>query len=387
MAYNIDFLEPIWWGEPPKKGSFASQSHYKGGSAPKPDPQIGAAALQSAQVGRDAFEFYKQEYINGKPAQDELNRVAIEVQQQLLDSSKKNDAYAEDYYNYMQETFRPLEKSIVKDAQEYDTAGRREAEASKGLSDVRQAFGSQREMSLREKERAGVNPNSGNALALGKQLDTAEAIAGADAMNKGRTNAEMRGKALKMDAASLGRNLPSNQATSQQIANSTATAGLNAGLSGAANQRAGLSVMGAGYDANMKGLNQSANILQNQYNSQLQAHQMNQASSDSQWANIGALVGVGAAMMMKDGGSVDEARAKTLAGLDSVQPVRTIDNETEEVFEGEGTVRGKGTETSDSIDAKLSDGEYVLNAGATKMIGLDALDALNERGLEFREEE
>ena len=49
-----------------------------------------------------------------------------------------------------------------------------------------------------------------------------------------------------------------------------------------------------------------------------------------------------------------------------------------------GKVKGPGTETSDDIPAWLSDGEYVLNADAVKMVGKDRLDAINERGLAVR---
>lgn len=51
-----------------------------------------------------------------------------------------------------------------------------------------------------------------------------------------------------------------------------------------------------------------------------------------------------------------------------------------------GPVRGPGTETSDSIPAMLSDGEYVLNAGAVKMIGKRKLDDVNKKGLKFRDD-
>ncbi len=50
-----------------------------------------------------------------------------------------------------------------------------------------------------------------------------------------------------------------------------------------------------------------------------------------------------------------------------------------------GKVRGPGTETSDDIPAWLSDGEFVLNAEAVKMIGKDKLDAINNKGLAMRE--
>ena len=38
---------------------------------------------------------------------------------------------------------------------------------------------------------------------------------------------------------------------------------------------------------------------------------------------------------------------------------------------------GPGTETSDSIPAMLSNGEYVINARAARRIGYDNLDDLN----------
>ena len=42
-----------------------------------------------------------------------------------------------------------------------------------------------------------------------------------------------------------------------------------------------------------------------------------------------------------------------------------------------GYISGPGTSTSDSIPARLSNGEYVLNASAVKAIGIGTLDALN----------
>lgn len=45
-----------------------------------------------------------------------------------------------------------------------------------------------------------------------------------------------------------------------------------------------------------------------------------------------------------------------------------------------GMVRGPGTSTSDSIPARLSDGEYVLRAAAVDRIGEDVLDAMNATG-------
>lgn len=49
-----------------------------------------------------------------------------------------------------------------------------------------------------------------------------------------------------------------------------------------------------------------------------------------------------------------------------------------------GRVRGPGTSTSDSIPARLSNGEYVLNAESVKLVGKDRLDKINKAGLDRR---
>lgn len=364
-------MEPIFFTPPRDK--LNRQLYKSGGDAPSPDPQIGQAALKNAQVGQDAFDFFKQEYINAKPAQDKLNALAAEVQQQLAESGKLNNEYSKEYYNYMTDVFRPLEKSIVDNANNYDTAGRREQEAALGLADVTQTFDAQRAKTNRSNERMGINPNSGNAQAVNAQIDVAEAVAGANAMNKGRKNAETMGNAMKMDAASLGRNLPSNQATSQQIANSSATGAVNTGLSTMANDRAQTGLMQSGFTNAMQGYNNQATILTNQYQAESQAYNQQQANNAQGWAGLGTLAGL-AIQRFSDGGEVSE-EAYALEGQGAPMDA---------VFEGTGKVSGPGTTTSDSIPARLSNGEFVLNAEATKMIGLDTLNAINKKGLETR---
>ena len=52
-----------------------------------------------------------------------------------------------------------------------------------------------------------------------------------------------------------------------------------------------------------------------------------------------------------------------------------------------GKINGPGTGTSDSIPAKLSDGEYVVNAEAVKLIGQKKLDKWNKQGLMIRKQQ
>jgi len=100
----------------------------------------------------------------------------------------------------------------------------------------------------------GVNPNSGRMMAMGNQMALGEAVAKAGAANKARDAVETQGFARKMDAASLGRGLASNQATSAGVA-------LNAGNS---------AVNSAGQT--MQQANQSANMMGQGFNTAIQGN-------------------------------------------------------------------------------------------------------------------
>lgn len=86
---------------------------------------------------------------------------------------------------------------------------------------------------------------------------------------------------------------------------------------------------------------------------------------------IGAAYGVGKLLdLWADGGPVPHDGDPRFANRKDMRPG--------------GPVHGPGTETSDSIPAHLSKGEYVLNAEAVKLIGKKKLDSWNKKGLKLR---
>ena len=60
----------------------------------------------------------------------------------------------------------------------------------------------------------------------------------------------------------------------------------------------------------------------------------------------------------------------------SVMFDKLMDTATE--FSGSGPVDGPGSEVSDSIPARLSDGEFVFTAKATEQLGADRLQSMME---------
>ena len=179
---------------------------------------MNAAALANSQVAKDALDWYKQAYTDQAPLRQQAADKALAVSDAQLASMKQNDAISNDYWNYQKDTFRPLEGKIIADAQSFDSPERQNQNAAKATADVQQAFDSSQGQMQRSLERRGVNPSSGAALALNNQMLMQKAAASAGASNKARTDTELQGYARKMDAANLGRNLASNQATSAGVA-------------------------------------------------------------------------------------------------------------------------------------------------------------------------
>ncbi len=227
----------------------------------------------------DMLAYYRERDAQNAGLQAQANAIAGRVANAQIGLMDQQRRIADDYWKYNLETFRPLEKGMVADAQAYDTTERRESAAGLASADVAAQIDASRRAQARNSQRMGINPNSGNALAMNNQLSLADASARSSASNTARNNVETQGWARRMDAASLGRNLPSAQATAAGTAISAGNAATNAAYApvNAANQATALT--GAG--------------LSTAYGMQSRANQMG-LSSGSGGTNWGSqLTGLG----------------------------------------------------------------------------------------------
>lgn len=259
--------------------------------APDMTAQNNAAASQ-AQMSREQLDWTKQIYAETAPQRADAIRRSNEVSDEALVSMRQNTALAADYDNYNKATFRPMEQSIAADAMAYDTPERREAAAAAGQADVEQAVASQRGASDRALARSGVQPGSPRSMAMQGTMDLGAAKLKAGAKNAARTQVETIGAARKMDAASLGRGLAANQATSAGLA-------LTAGNSASANGQAsgnimaqGTSLMAQGYSGAQTGMAAAAGTYGSIANQRAKA-----GDNSALW---GALGQVGGAMIVSD---------------------------------------------------------------------------------------
>jgi hypothetical protein len=254
-------------------------------SAPAPDPGIGLAAQQNAAIAKETLDYYKAKDAEMKPYTDKAIQMALDQAQVQTETAKKQNDMADETYQYTKDTFRPLEQKIATDALGYDTAERRDSEAAQAQADIGSAGDAMRTTLAREVASRGGDVNSGNFTAALSNAGVRETAAKAGAGNQARKNVEAVGAAKLADAASLGRNIASTNATQTQL-------GINAGNSAVGNAQVpgqiGLSqsaAMNGAAGTAIQGNSSSGNLLLGQYQAQ------NSASGDSGLGALGSVAG------------------------------------------------------------------------------------------------
>jgi hypothetical protein len=227
------------------------------------------------------MDFAQKQYEEQKPYLQNVADTLVAAQKQQTEQGKE-------YYDYNVNTFRPLEKGLVADAERFNTESYREQLAQKAAADVQQAFQGAQGVSMREATRRGINPNSGafGAASNANALKLAAATAGAQ--TGARSQAEQTGWARRLDAAGLGRNLAGASTAAYSGATSAGTAGANTSMA-AGNQYSSAFGQGAGYAMSgaQMGIQGAGNILSAQgsaYNTGINAR----------GEMMGALLGAGA---------------------------------------------------------------------------------------------
>ena len=159
------------------------------------------AAQIMGQLGREQLGFARAQYADLAP----IVRGLADQQSQAQEEQMRQ---ARDYYSELEQVYRPLERGLVREAQEFNTEAAREQLARQAAADASRAFGTTRAASERASASMGINPNSGRFAGMGIQTDLGLTANRAAAMTGARERAENLGYARRLDVAGLGRNLP-----------------------------------------------------------------------------------------------------------------------------------------------------------------------------------
>lgn len=272
--------------------------------------QIGS---QMEALGRDQLRFGQRRYEETMPFYQQMVQANLEGQRMSMRLAR--DAEMD------RQKFRALEDQMVSEAMNQDRTSMRNQYAGRAASDVEQATAAARSVAARNLSRMGINPNAARFADLNNQITLGTAATRAGAMNNARMAADQVIDAKRMNAISLGRNLPATQLSA--IGTGSSVGNSNAGLFNAQN-----APMFAGYQGAMGGLQGAlgaqsgiANVMNMGYQNELAASQAGGAAMQG----LGSLVGAGLSFMSSRDMKEDKAPVKSGSALDAVRdmPVET----------------------------------------------------------------
>lgn len=221
---------------------------------------INRAAEQNAALGREALDWYKQAYTDQAPARDRAAALAERVSLSQVEGMDTATRLAKEADTYSRTTFRPLEREVVQEARDFDTEAKREELAGLAAGDVQDAAATARGATVRDLTRMGVNPNDGAFGGGLRATENATTLALANAKTKARRDAMAIGDAKKMDAISLGRGLPSQQATQTQLALSSGNAAVGNAQVPVTQAQNATAQAGQGFNTAIQANNSSGNL-------------------------------------------------------------------------------------------------------------------------------
>ena len=257
------FKQQVMNGVPAARADRDSVYWKKDSDVPDYSEQIDKQMELNREFQADALAAYQQAQtdtlMETKRQYDEMAPLIKDVTKAQTGIMEDARAQGNDYYNYMKDTYRPIEQGLIKDANDYNSKGMRDQLAGKAAADVEGQAAIQKQASAREMARMGVNPNSGRfrGMDAARGLQTAGMRAGA--MTGARERAEQIGYARKLDVVGMGRGLPGA---------STAAYGA---ATGAGNSAVGNQTTGANFA--MNGLNTANNYAVGGANVNLNAGQ------------------------------------------------------------------------------------------------------------------
>jgi hypothetical protein len=180
---------------------------------------------------------------------------AAEKQAGAMDRATQATAWqgqiAQDQYQTYKDTYLPLEKQMVADAQDFDSPEAMERAAGNAQSTVANELGKAR---ARLSRTPGFDPSSAAAQAAASDMELKGAAMGAGAQNQARDRVRDMGWARKMDALGLGKGLVTNASNGMAAAAASASSLARTASIDAENQARNMGALAGGIFKGIGGL-------------------------------------------------------------------------------------------------------------------------------------
>jgi hypothetical protein len=319
-----------------------------GSSAPAPDPQIGQAALMNAKLGEEWLGFAKNAYAESQERQKPIDELATKVTTQQLDAATQQQQWAQEAHDRYKNKFQPLEDEFVEKATNWDTPERQAAAAASAKADVLSNAAGTKAANERSMTAMGANPASGKWAGVSRATDLGTAVSAAGAETNARNTVKAQGMALLGDAVNLGKGLPAQAQASVGLGLNAGTGAMNVTNSANGQFLAAVPMMSQGYQGAMSGYANQANILQNQYNTQVDAWYKSESLSNqrnaSMMSGIGSVLGIFAGLSSKD---AKKDKKKSKGNLKAVKKMPVENWRYKEGFADNGAAEHTGPSAED----------------------------------------
>jgi hypothetical protein len=244
------------------------------------------AAASTAALSAESLAWAKEIYAETAPDREAAARRAQEVSDAQVSLMRSQQGMAEEYAGYQRDTFRPLERRIIAEAGTIDSEAEQAAAAGRAMTDVSSAFSDRKAGAMRDFTRMGVNPSDGQVTAARGIMESEEALGTAAAANRAREGQKMLGRAMRLDAANMGRGLPSAQTSAASTAVNAGSAAASNGIQALSAGASGQHFMQGAYGQAIGGMGQAGNLYTNIARTQQQAN-----DDSGMWSALGSVAG------------------------------------------------------------------------------------------------
>lgn len=205
-----------------------------GGSSPQAPagPDYGPIFAAQAEQSKRAMDFMDRQWGEITRMQRKNEPIQDHVVEMAVDRMERLDKWAIADRKRYDSIYAPIEDAFAKQASEYDSPVRREAEAGKAEANIAQQFEQSRQAALDRLEKYGVDPSQTRYGALDSQSRVAEAAAQAAAGNTARDRIEMMGLQLKQQAIQNGQSVVNRGLQEDQLSGAAGQQAVGTGIAG-----------------------------------------------------------------------------------------------------------------------------------------------------------
>jgi len=288
--------------QPRPFGGMTLEGGKGGGSAPSPDPNIGLAQKQLADLAVEQWDNFKTD-IWPEIKEQYYAQDARAAEQFELDKTiqLKQMAIADEEYARRREVFRPIEDQQIAEAMEAGGAADQEKYAALALGDARMAADREGRDAEMRMQSYGIDSQRWSLpRVMVRAVGVNNSALEARAANMARQGAEQLGWAKRVDALALGSGQFGNQATSTGLALNAGNSALNAGQTSFGNAVGMSGAYNGATSTAMSGWNSVGQLGVDKYKADVSAYSAQQQANASGSAGFGSLAGqLGAAWISK----------------------------------------------------------------------------------------